>query len=242
MRIRINVSTNASSIPWDEVQRPGRSLAYSLLAEHDPRLGEQLHDGGLGPYRMVPIGHSAPVFPQAPRRKGVYAVGGSGWLELGSPMPAVIEAFAKGLHSRALLDWGGVALHIHRVEAVEPPAFAAGHAIFRTIAPVVMKGSGRDDQGVRATRQAWLLPYDAEFPAYFTQNLRHKAATLGLGDEIALEAITFVGAKRSFVVKNGSKVGAPVEVRLVGEPAILRALWSWGLGQANPAGFGWIAA
>jgi CRISPR-associated endoribonuclease Cas6 len=31
-------------------------------------------------------------------------------------------------------------------------------------------------------------------------------------------------------------------VELRGDPAALRAAWSWGLGQANAAGFGWVVA
>ncbi|WP_425329410.1 CRISPR-associated endoribonuclease Cas6 [Streptomyces inhibens] len=32
-----------------------------------------------------------------------------------------------------------------------------------------------------------------------------------------------------------------MEVELSGPPKTLRALWSWGLGQANSAGFGWVS-
>jgi CRISPR-associated endoribonuclease Cas6 len=131
---------------------------------------------------------------------------------------------------------------VNGTDLVEPPEFGSGRVSFRTTTPVVMKGSGKGDDGTRTTRQAWLLPQDTEFPAYFAQNLRRKAATLGLGDEIHLEAISSVGPKRSFAVKGGKKVGATVQVDLSGEPAILRALWSWGLGQGNAAGFGWVAA
>ena len=57
-----------------------------------------------------------------------------------------------------------------------------------------------------------------------------------------LDAITWVGPKRSFAVADGLKPGAPVEAELRGAPETLRAIWSWGLGQANSAGFGWVAA
>lgn len=242
MRLRVSVGTTATKLSWDEVQRPGRSLVYDLLRVGAPRLGEQFHSQGMAPYGMVPFGHGAPVFPGSPRRRAEYAVGGPGWLEFGSPVPEVVEAFAKGMVDRPLIDWGGVALRVVRTELVEPPAFDAGRATFVTVTPVVMKGSGRDGEGVRMTRQAWLLPQDTEFPAYFAQNLRRKAATLGLGDDIQLDAITGVGPKRSFAVKGGKKVGATVRVELSGDPAILRALWGWGLGQANAGGFGWISA
>jgi hypothetical protein len=106
----------------------------------------------------------------------------------------------------------------------------------------VMKGSGRDTQGERTTRQAWVLPTEAEFPVYFEGNLRRKAETLGLDAGISLESITWVGPKRSFVVGDGAKPGAPVEVELRGAPETLQAIWSWGLGQANAAGYGWVMA
>ncbi len=215
MRIRVGVSTSAQEIPWDQVQMPGRALLYDLLREAAPQLGDRFHVSGLGPHGMVPLGHGVPVFPGAPRRRGAYAAGGPGWLEFGSPMPAVIEAFAKVIASRTLIDWGGVALRVRHADIVEQPDCASGVVRFRTSTPVVMKGSGRNEDGVRTTRQAWLLPGDAEFPAYFAQNLRRKAATLGLGDQIHLDVITAVGPKRSFAVKNGKKVGATVEVELL---------------------------
>ena len=241
MRIRVAVVTRAREIPWDEVQRPGRGLLYDLMREAAPDLGEQLHHSGLDPYGMVPFGYGSPVFPGAGRVRGIYAAGGAGTWEFGSPMPAVVEAFANGIASRTLLDWGGTALRVQRIDLIEPPEFGTGRATFRTTTPVVMKGSGRDEHGVRTTRQAWLLPRDPEFPGYFTQNLRRKGATLGLGEEVQLDAITAVGPKRSFAVKDGKKVGATVQVELSGDPALLRAIWAFGLGQNNAAGFGWVA-
>ena len=242
MRLLVSLGTTATRLPWDEVQRPGRPLLYDLLRVGAPLLGDKLHAEGIGPHGMVPFGHSAPVFPSAARRRGEYAIGGSGLLEFGSPMPTVVEAFAKGMVGRPLIDWGGVALRVRGVSLVEPPEFASGRAVFQTVTPVVMKGSGKDSEGVRTTRQAWLLPQDVEFPAYFAQNLRRKAETLGLGDDLHLNSIIAVGPKRSFAVKGGKKVGATMQVELGGDPAILRALWAWGLGQGNAAGFGWVAA
>ncbi|WP_198545944.1 CRISPR-associated endoribonuclease Cas6 [Actinacidiphila yeochonensis] len=85
-----------------------------------------------------------------------------------------------------------------------------------------------------------MLPTEMEWPAYMQGNLRRKAETLGLESDVELEAVTWVGPKRSFRVGGGSKPGAAVEVELSGAPETLRALWSWGLGQANSAGFGWV--
>ncbi|GGO20265.1 hypothetical protein GCM10010116_40620 [Microbispora rosea subsp. aerata] len=242
MRLRIEVTTAATELAWAKVLAPGRSLAYDLLAREAPELGRQLHSQGVGPYGMVPMGHSAPVFPQATRRRGSYAVGGRGWIELGSPLFEVIEAFTQGIKRRELLDWGGVAFRILNVAPVDPPAYASGRGRFRTVTPVVLKGTGRDDSGRRTTRQAWLLPTDREFPVFFQRNLQRKAESLGLDPEVSLTEISWVGAKRSFSVSQGAKPGARVEVELTGPPETLQAIWSWGLGQANAAGFGWVAA
>jgi CRISPR-associated endoribonuclease Cas6 len=161
---------------------------------------------------------------------------------MGSPLVAVVDAWAAGLAGQEMLDWGGIALRIHRIVPVQPPSFASGRAVLRTTTPVVMKGSGRDAAGVRTTRQAWVLPTEAEFAGYFVQNLHRKAQTLGVDPEVTLERVVWVGAKRSFAVGDGLKIGAPVGVELRGAPETLQALWSWGLGQANSAGFGWVKA
>ncbi len=191
---------------------------------------------------MGPFGHGPPVFPSAHRRPGVYAVGGQGSVELGSPLAAVVQAWATSLAAQRVIDWGGTEFHIQRAQVVEPPSFASGYARLRTTTPVVMKGSGRDEEGRRVTRQAWLLPTDSEFPVYLTGNLRRKAETLGLDPDVTLERITWIGTKRSFAVSNGLKTGAAVEVELRGAPETLQAMWSWGLGQSNSAGFGWVSA
>lgn len=242
MRLRLVVRTRAESVPWREVLRPGRGLAYGWLTSAAPELSTRLHDQGIHPHGMVPFGHGAPRFPLAGRRRGVYAAGGSGTVEFGSPLPEVVEAWARALAGTSLIDWGGVALQVDRVEVVEPPAFESATAILRTTTPVVLKGSGRDTDGVRVTRQAHLLPPDPEFPAYFAGNLRRKAESLGLDPYVSLERIDWIGAKRSFAVKDGMRVGAPIGVEVRGAPETLQALWSWGLGQANAAGFGQVAA
>lgn len=242
MRLQLEITTVASQLPWEQVLAPGRGLVYGLLAKTTPHLGTQLHDRGWGPHGMVPIGYSAPVFPEAVRRRGVYAAGGRGVVEFGSPLAEVVEAWAHALRDAEVIDWGGVALRVTGVTVVHPPSFRSGSARMRSVTPVVLKGSGRDENGVRTTRQKWLLPFDSEYPVYFEQNLRRKAETLGLAPDIQLEAITWVGAQRSFSVGRGAKPGAPVEVELRGDPEVLQAVWSWGLGQANAAGFGWVAA
>jgi len=242
MRLQVEISTAAREIPWDCVLKPGRAVCYSLLATGAPELGRMLHEQGWGPYGMVPFGFSGPLFPTAPRRRGVYAAGGRGVLEFGSPLPDVVMAWSAALAARELIDWGGVALQVHGVGLAEPSGAAGPRSRFRALTPVVMKGSGRDDSGARATRQAWVLPGEAEYPAYLENNLRRKAETLGLAPEVTLEQLTWIGPKRSFAVGDGKKPGAPVEAELSGSPEVLAAIRDWGLGQANSAGFGWVLA
>jgi CRISPR-associated endoribonuclease Cas6 len=238
VRVRLDISTSATSLPWKAVLSPGRGIAYDLIARVDRALGRDLHEDGWGPHGMVPFGYGAPIFPTAKRQRGVYAAGGKGFVEFGSPLPEVIEAWATELRRRELLDWGGTAIRVLGLSLVDPPEFRSGRARMRTDTPVVLKLSHQDVED--PAQRTWLLPTEPHFPEYFQLNLRRKAETLGLSPDISLESIAWVGPKRSFAVGSGAKPGAPVEVDLWGEPETLRAIWSWGLGQANSAGFGWV--
>ena len=247
MRLRVTFHTSARALGWGDVLAPGRALSYALLKQSAPELGSALHEKGWGPFGMVPFGYSAPLFPAARPRPGVYAAGGPGIVELGSPLSAVVEAWAGALASMPVIAWGATAFIVDRIEAVEAPVFASGRAVFRTVTPVVMKSSGRDEAGVRSRRQAWCLPGEPEWDVYMQGNLRRKAVTLGLDEDVTLERVGWVGPKRSFAVGSangpgGKKPGACVEVTLAGPPRTLSALSSWGLGQANSAGMGWIGA
>lgn len=70
MRLRVEISTAATEIPWERVLKPGRAVCYDLLAQGAPELGPLLHEKGWGRYGMVPFGFSGPVFPGARRRRG----------------------------------------------------------------------------------------------------------------------------------------------------------------------------
>ncbi|HEY9390504.1 MAG TPA: CRISPR-associated endoribonuclease Cas6 [Mycobacteriales bacterium] len=242
MRLRIELTTRATVIPWDDVLRPGRGVIYHLLGRSAPMVAGRLHEQGWGPHRMVPFGYGAPVFPRARTRRGRYAAGGPGTWELGSPLPGMVDTWVEALSGQDILSWSGIPLRIRGLVPMAPPSFASGRAEFRTSTPVVTRAPvlTRGGEGVR--RSADLLPYEDGFIAAFTHNLRHKAETLGMEPNITVERVTWVGAKRSFAVKDGRQVGAPLGVELRGSPALLRALWCWGLGHANSAGFGWITA
>ncbi|ASO21580.1 CRISPR-associated endoribonuclease Cas6 [Actinoalloteichus hoggarensis] len=245
MRLRVEVTTAAREIPWRDVLRPGRGIVYEILSEFAPELGARLHESGWGPYRMVPVGHSAPRFSGAARRRdrGRYVTGGPGVVEFSSPIPEVVEALTAGLSQARVLDWGGTALRVSGVTAVEPPEFSAGTARMASVTPVVVKGPpAGDDAGGRVRAQRWLLPGEAEWEVFFLRNLRRKAESLGLDPEVGLTEVWRVGPKRSFAVGDGKKVGAEVGVTLAGAPETLRAVSSWGLGVANLAGFGSVAS
>lgn len=247
LRLRLDIHTEARELAWGSVIRPGRALVYSLMDRVVPELGVEVHAQGWKPYGMVPFGYSAPVFPGAPRRRGVYALGGPGMWELGSPVLELVEAFGAALAGMPVLAWGATAFFVDAVHVVEAPSFSSGRAVFRTGTPVVLKGSGVGPSGVRETRQDWLLPGEPGWDLAFERNLRRKAETLGLDSGVVLERVTWVGPKRSFVVAGsagagGSKPGACVEVEVSADPEVLRALWVWGLGQANSTGFGWVCA
>lgn len=240
MRVRVHFASRVRHLDWPVILAPGRALAYGWLERGNPDLAAALHSRGMGPHGMVPFGHGAPVFPEAKRRSGMYAAGGRGYAEFGSPVQAVVEAWAKALATETVLDWGGAAFHVSGVEVVEAPGFGEGTATWRTSTPVVLKGSGRDASGVRKTRQAWLYPGDEEYIPYLTHNLRRKATTLGVEADVEVAGVSWAGPRRSFYVKNGHKPGAAVEVTVRGAPEVLQAIWCWGLGSATSSGFGWV--
>jgi CRISPR-associated endoribonuclease Cas6 len=217
-------------LAWGQVLTPGRGLVYRALEDYDPQLGRQLHDAGFGPFRLRPFGFCPPTFRSAPRAAGAYAVGGTGSVAFGSPLLVVAEAVAKAVAGRQVLHWGAAPLEVRSVVAVDPPRFLTGQAEWHTTTPVVVKG-GHPDR--------FLLPGDPGWLDGLLGNLQRKAATLGLDDAVEAELV-WAGARRLFRVDGSARIGAPVNMRVLAAPETLAAVWSWGLGQANSAGFGWI--
>jgi CRISPR-associated endoribonuclease Cas6 len=230
VRIVLQVRAQAGRLAWEQVLTPGRSLVYRALADHDPDLGRQLHDAGLGPYRLRPFVFCPPTFASAPRIARSYAVGGTGSVAFGSPLLVVAEAVAKAVAGRQVLHWGSAALEIRSVAVVDPPRFITGQAEWHTATPVIVKG-GHPDR--------FLLPDDPGWLDGLRGNLQRKAATLGLDEAVEVELL-WAGARRLFRVDGSTRIGAPVTVRVLAASETLAAIWSWGLGQANAAGFGWI--
>jgi CRISPR-associated endoribonuclease Cas6 len=196
-----------------------------------PALGQQLHDRGYGPYRLRPFGFCPPAFPRAKRAHGTYTIGGEGSLEFTTPLPEVLEALLKTLATTTELHWGPACLEVKRIDVQEPPPFKAGIAEFRTITPVIVRG----DQ-----RGTFLLPDDPTWPARVRSNLQRKAATLGLDPTVEVE-LAWTGRRRLYRIDGSARIGSPAVMEVLAAPETLAAIWSWGLGQGNSAGFGWIA-
>jgi CRISPR-associated endoribonuclease Cas6 len=230
VRVVLQLRAPPGRLAWEEVLTPGRGLVYGALADHSPELGRELHDVGYGPHRLRPFAFCPPTFPSAPRVARAYAVGGAGSVAFGSPLLVVAEAVAKAVAGRGVLQWGSVALEVRSVAAVDPPRFITGQAEWHTATPVIVKG-GHPDR--------FLLPDDPGWLDGLRGNLQRKAATLGLDDAVEVELL-WAGARRLFRVDGSARIGAPVTVRVLAASDTLGAIWSWGLGQANAAGFGWI--
>ncbi|MGY3206280.1 CRISPR-associated endoribonuclease Cas6 [Streptomyces sp. TE5632] len=248
MRLRLEISTRAREIPWENVLAPGRGIVYDALRRTAPDLAEKIHENGWGPYGMAPFGYSAPMFPSARRVRGKYAAGGSGYLEFGSPLQDFVQALALAFMdpARSLLDWGGVALQVSSVTVQQPPSFTAGRARLRTASPVHLSEYQQPEPGTQHTAVRALLPEDPAYPVALERNLNRRAETFGHAADISVEGITWVGVRRAFRVcgqgRSGHRTGAPVEVEVRGGAGALSALWSAGIGQQTGAGFGWVTA
>ncbi|MEU6904411.1 CRISPR-associated endoribonuclease Cas6 [Streptomyces coeruleorubidus] len=248
MRLRLEINTRAREIPWGDVLAPGRGVIYDALYRTAPKLAAEIHENGWGPHGIVPFGHSAPTFPNAPRVRGRYATRGTGYLEIGSPIPEVVQALALDFMNpkRTLLDWGGVALQVSSVTVQQPPSFANGRSLLRTANPLHLSEYEHPKPGGEHTPVRALLPEDPAYPVALERNLNRRAETFGHTPDITIQAITWVGPRRSFRVTgqghSGHRTGAPVEVEVSGSAGALATLWSAGMGQQTGAGFGWVIA
>lgn len=230
MRLVASVSTTDDTIRWADLHGPGRGVVYTALSEYAPALGTQIHGRGWGRWGLVPFAVGPPVFPRAPRRKGVYAVAGTGRVEFASPLPEVLEAVARLLQQRGTLTWARTSFTIEALEVVAPPAFTDGVARFTTATAAIVKGGDE-----------CLLPGADGYEFLLGKNLEKKADTLGLPTDVTCE-VTWAGTRRLFQVGGAPKVGAALDLRVTGAPEVLSSLWSWGVGQLNSAGFGLVRA
>ena len=153
---------------------------------------------------------------------------GRGSVWLGSPVPEIAAALVRAVARRAELRWGQVTLAVRGVAVDTTPDHRSGQAEFISITPVLVKHESR-----------WLLPGDDCYLDRLAHNLRHKADLLGLPRPFDVEVLG-AGPRRRFDVPGGFRIGAEVRLRLSAEPALLDALYDWGLGLENVQGFGWL--
>ncbi|PRX97924.1 CRISPR-associated endoribonuclease Cas6 [Allonocardiopsis opalescens] len=228
MRFRVDVESSVACMEWRDVHGPARSVVYDLIRGQDAHLAAELHDSGWRGSVLRPVGVAPPVFPTAARRKGAYATTGPGMVRLGSPVPKIAACLLAGLAGRGELRWGGVSLPVRGVQLEPTPDHSAGSAVFETVSPVVVKHEDR-----------FLVPDDAHFVQRLTHNLRHKADLLDLPNEVEVTVLKS-GRRRRFDTAKGFRIGAPITARVSAAPALLDALYEWGIGLATIQGFGWV--
>ena len=228
MRIRVDVAAAEPAVDWRDVHGPARAVAYSLIGAGDPGLARGLHDSGWLGSPLRPVGISPPMFMGSAVRHGAYTTSGHGSLWLGSPVPEIASAMLRGLAGRKELRWGALGLAVRGVELESPPDHRSGQSEFATVSPVLVKKASR-----------FLLPGDDSYIERLTHNIRHKADLLGLPGEAEVEILD-AGPRRGFDVAGAQRIGATVRLRLSAAPALLDALYEWGLGLATVQGFGWV--
>ncbi|WP_242666153.1 CRISPR-associated endoribonuclease Cas6 [Parafrankia irregularis] len=216
------------TIPWRDVFGPARAVAYHLINRKDSDLATELHDQGYAGSSLRPLGLSPPSFRGTSRGHNVYRASGDGSLWFGSPVPRIAAAILAGLAGQRQLQWGSVELDVHGIQLVPPPDHSAGEAVFDTSTPVLVRHSSR-----------YIFPGDPEFIGMLEHNLRHKADLLELPNQVDIEVLS-AGRPRKFLSQNTPRHGCLVRTRVRAAPALLDALYDWGLGLNTNQGFGWI--
>src|SRR5690606_22215040 len=122
MRFRVDVSTSASELAWEDVFSPARAVAYDLIAGAGRSLAPRLHARGWAGHQLGPLCMSSPVFRGAPRVKGRYTTSPNGSIWFGSPVPQVAAALLAGLAGRTHLHWGRTDLAVKGVALEQPPS------------------------------------------------------------------------------------------------------------------------
>jgi CRISPR-associated endoribonuclease Cas6 len=227
-RVRVDVSAAEPVMDWRDVHGPARAVAYSMVGTTAPDLARQLHDEGWAGSTLRPVGISPPMFMGAVSRHGVYTTSGTGSVWLGSPVPEIAAALLRGISGLRELRWGSAQLSVLGTDLEWPPDFGGGQADFTSVSPVLVKKDSR-----------FLLPGEDGFAERLEHNLRHKADVLGLPGEVEVTVLD-AGPRRVFDVAGAKRVGATARLRVAADPALLGALWEWGVGLCTVQGFGWL--
>lgn len=233
MRLHVQIHADVGELPWQDVHRPGRGLVYAALERHAPDLGRKLHEHGIE-LGVRPFCFAPPRFPSAPRRRGIYMVGGEGAVVFSSPLPEVVEALAADLAASQTLDWGEHRFDIADLEVEHPRAFGSGAATFTSVTPVVVKAHRSD---------RFLTPHDERFVERLRQVSVRKLDALGLPSADFGVEVGWTGSVRQFRTsrRGSTRVGCRVDAKVSGAPEALGAMRDAGLGQDCPAGFGMVA-
>lgn len=227
-RVRVDVSALEPALAWEDVHGPARAFVYALIAANEPAVARQLHDQGWQGSTLRPVGISPPVFTGAVQRHGVYTTSDRGSVWIGSPVPQIAAAILRGIGGLKELRWGGAHLSVRGKDLEWLPDHGSGQAEFLTLSPVLVKRESR-----------FLLPEDDGYAERLTHNLRHKADVLGLPNDVGIEVLDS-GPRRIFDVMGAKRIGASVRLRVAAAPALLDALYEWGLGLNTVQGFGWV--
>ena len=227
-RVRVDVSASNPTIDWPDVHGPARAVLYHLIGTKAPDLARQLHDEGWQGSTLRPVGISPPLFTGTAPRHGVYTTSGSGSVWFGSPVPSIAAALLKAIAELDEIRWGGSKLLVRGTELEWPPDYASEAVDFETVSPVLVKRESR-----------FLLPGEDGFVDRLEHNLRHKADILGLPSEVSVEVLA-AGPRRVFDVAGAKRIGANARLRVTAAPALLDALYDWGLGLNTVQGFGWV--
>ncbi len=228
MRFRIDLAARHATLRWEDVFTPARAFAYELIRGNDPELAAELHGSGYAGKSLRPLGICSPQFRGARRSRGSYTTSPDGSLWLGSPVPRISSALLAGIAKRKSIRWATLDLAIKGVQLETTPDYQTGEAVFATRTPVLLK---LDDR--------YLHPDHPQFVDRLSHNLRHKADVLGLPADNEIEVIS-AGPPRKFLVQKAPRHGSTAELRVRADPALLDAVYDWGLGLGTNQGFGWI--
>jgi len=171
---------------------------------------------------------SAPRFQGGRETPGGYLTSKSGALWFGSPVPDIAGALLKGIAGRRDIRWGAALLGVKGVALEPPPDFSSGEAVLSTMTPVLVK---LDDR--------YIFPEHPRYAEVLVRNLAHKADVLGLPNQVDVEVLS-AGSRRKFLVQRAPRHGCTIKARVSAAPALLDALYDWGLGVYTNQGFGWI--
>lgn len=226
------------SLPW-HYPHLLHGYLFRAIAEASPHLGYFLHDKGFvaesHTYKMMVFSKLYPRRASSTPQALILTPPIHWWVS--SPLPDPMEALAVTLLKEKEAVIGGTHLEVERVE-VEPPPDLSGRVLGETISPLVASTGVR--RGERLHKR-FLAPEEPDFWRVIEDNLRRKAASLGISlSPDAQVKFAGVGKWRSrLLLAQGTQVrGYEGRFLLEGDRTLLRLAYEAGLGERNSQGFG----